>query len=286
MSNQTSRPTREIQQFLIDQGFDLGPWGADGIWGNATMRAVMAWQERVWLDVDGIWGIACDGLAFPPGGSIHGIDYSFARPDPAMLASRGIRHAGRYLWPNTKGITRGEHASLVEHGIAVWFIYEADGRELLGGYDAGVDRAQKAEALLHELGLSGYPIYVNVDFDAQPHQFPVILDALRGVNSVIGLERTGLYAGINPLRAAFDAGVIAWGFQTYAWSRGQWDERAQLQQWANGQWGGSVDFTRAMVPEFGQHPVTPPPPPTVEVPRADITAMRDAMTAWLDDTGV
>jgi hypothetical protein len=39
-----------------------------------------------------------------------------------------------------------------------------------------------------------------------------------------------------------------------------------LQQWANGQWGGQVDFTRAMVPEFGQHPVTvvPDPDPTPE----------------------
>jgi hypothetical protein len=204
-----------------------------------------------------------DGLLFPPAGSIHGIDYSFARPDPAMLASRGVKLVGRYLWPskyNTKGITKTELDALHAQGIQVFFIYEEDGKELRGGFAAGVRVAQAADAELKLLGLENYPIYFNVDYDAGVDDMPPTLDALEGIASVIGIERTGLYAGYNVIRQALDAGKIRWAFQTYAWSGGKWDPRAQLQQWSNGQWGGSVDFTRAMTQEYGQNAVIIPDP--------------------------
>lgn len=198
---------------------------------------------------------------FAPAGSVHGVDYSFARPDPKMLASRGVKFAGRYLWPsrfNSKGITRTEFDALTAAGIDVFFIYEEDGKELAGGWDAGVGVANKAQEEYLALGFpdvkTAPPIYFNVDYDAPASAMPAILDALRGVASVIGKNRTGLYAGIGPIKAAFDAGVITYGFQTYAWSGGRWDARAQLQQWSNGQWGGSVDFTRAVKADFGQVP--------------------------------
>lgn len=291
MSNQTSRPTREVQQFLIDQGFDLGVWGADNIWGNATTTAVMAWQERVWLDADGIWGGASDGLAFPPAGSIHGIDYSFARPDPAMLASRGIKHAGRYLYypkyrdgtgRTSKGITRQEYDDLKGYDIDPWFFYEESADDVINGFDVGRVQAERAEEHRVREGLPELPIHFNWDRQGYDSDVPGMLNGLEGAASVIGLERTGFYGQYSMVKAAFDAGVISFACQTYAWSRGQWDPRATTQQWANGQWGGPVDFNRAMVPEFGQHPVTPPVPPTVTIPRAEAVAMRDALTAWID----
>lgn len=186
-----------------------------------------------------------------------------------MMAERGIRLVGRYLWRDryesgatNKGINRGELDALREAGIDVFFIYEEDGKELTGGFDAGVRVAKRAQEFLSALGadVANKPIYFNVDFDADASLMPAILDALRGVASVIGLDRTGLYSGFDPMKAAFDAGAIKWGFQTYAWSddedkpgfQPEWDPRAQLQQWSNGQWGGSIDFTRAMTEEFGQ----------------------------------
>ena len=52
----------------------------------------------------------------------------------------------------------------------------------------------------------------------------------------------------------FDAGLVAFGWQTYAWSAGQWDNRAQIQQYRNDQLigGVSVDFDRATADDFGQ----------------------------------
>ena len=52
--------------------------------------------------------------------------------------------------------------------------------------------------------------------------------------------------------------MIKYGSQTAAWSLDQvtktvrWDPRATTQQWSNGQWGGTIDFNRAMFEDFGQ----------------------------------
>lgn len=284
--NATSRPLKDIQALLRVP--------TTGVWDKPTSDAVAAFQTKNGLTVDHVWGIASDGLAFPPAGSLHGVDYSFARPDPAMLASRGVKHAGRYLYrtvqtdgKTNKGLSREEYDALTAAGIAVWLIYEEDGKELLGGYDAGVRVAKAAEGYRIAVGLGAQPIYFNVDYDAPATDMPKILAALDGIASVIGIERTGLYAGFGPISAAFDAKKILWGFQTYAWSGGKWDARAQLQQWANGQWGNTVDFTRAMAAEYGQHPVdepTPNPEPadSVLVPRAVLESMRAQIDALLD----
>lgn len=58
----TSKPTTEFasvasrQQALIDLGYDLGKWGADGKWGNASKGALLAFQDSSNLVVDGVWG--------------------------------------------------------------------------------------------------------------------------------------------------------------------------------------------------------------------------------------
>jgi peptidoglycan hydrolase-like protein with peptidoglycan-binding domain len=63
--NISSRPTVEIQKFLISKGYDLGSWGADGDYGSATTAAVVKYQSDVGLTPDGIWGPATDIKAFP-----------------------------------------------------------------------------------------------------------------------------------------------------------------------------------------------------------------------------
>ena len=47
---------KKLQQALLDAGYDLGSYGADGVYGNATAAAVKKYQQDNGLKVDGIAG--------------------------------------------------------------------------------------------------------------------------------------------------------------------------------------------------------------------------------------
>ena len=47
---------REMQEALMERGYDLGKWGADGIFGTQTLNAVKAFQGDCGLKADGIIG--------------------------------------------------------------------------------------------------------------------------------------------------------------------------------------------------------------------------------------
>src|SRR5262249_15337126 len=125
---------------------------------------------------------------------------------------------------------------------------------VLDGYGKGVSQAQAADSQAQSVGQpAGRPIYFAIDFDAQPSQQGVIDAYFDGVASVIGVDRTGVYAGYGPVSRLFDNGKISWAWQTYAWSYGNWDSRAQLRQIQNDIGpGGEMDLDQSMVGDFGQ----------------------------------
>lgn len=248
-----SRTVAQIQTLLKGLGFYSG--NVDGGYGPLTSQAVARFQYSRWLKVDGGWGIASDGTGFPVG-TAFGVDYSFARPDPAQLASRGVKFALRYLYQLTwsqgvsKGLSRAEFDALLAAGIKVpAYLYEESAEDIISGFEVGAAQARKAEEHRIREGLPFRPIIFNVDKSVPDSALPGIIEGLKGAASVIGPDRVWVYGGYNVVKAAFDAGVISGAFQTYAWSNGQWDPRAQFQQWSNGQWGdiGLVDFCRATV---------------------------------------
>ncbi|MFC5712421.1 N-acetylmuramoyl-L-alanine amidase [Thalassorhabdus alkalitolerans] len=49
---------RDLQQRLLDLGYDLGSYGADGIYGPVTREAVRSFQQDAGITVDGIAGPA------------------------------------------------------------------------------------------------------------------------------------------------------------------------------------------------------------------------------------
>jgi len=47
---------KQMQELLLAKGYDLGKWGADGSFGDATLTAVKAFQQANGLDSDGVCG--------------------------------------------------------------------------------------------------------------------------------------------------------------------------------------------------------------------------------------
>ena len=187
-----------------------------------------------------------------------GVDYSWARPSPAALRGAGYTFAARYLSDDaSKDLSGGERDALWSAGVDVVVVWEQTADAALGGYGRGASDAQHAIVEANALGIPGdRPIYFAVDFDGQPGQQGAIDSYFDGVASVIGRDRTGAYGGYWVIKRLYDDGKIAWGWQTYAWSGGLWDARAQVRQVQNGVTVGTYydccDRDQAVANDYGQ----------------------------------
>lgn len=108
------------------------------------------------------------------------------------------------------------------------------------GYDGGVADAQTALSLHAAAGGPGSaPIFFSVDEDIDREAWKTTAVAwFRGINSVLGVARTGIYGHSRACAWAIDDGVIGfsstaghrWAWQTRAWSRGEREPAAVLYQ--------------------------------------------------------
>ena len=187
-----------------------------------------------------------------------GLDWSVAHPpSDKALAAAGVTFACRYLSHNpSKNLKLLEADHLSSLGIDLVVVWETTANRALAGHDAGVADATEALRQANHLGMpEDRAIYFAIDFDATAHQLQnEITEYFQGVNEVLGAARTGVYGGFRQVGAMFDAGLVSFGWQTYAWSAGHWDARAQIQQYKNDKsiGGVSVDFDRATADDFGQ----------------------------------
>ena len=193
----------------------------------------------------------------------YGIDYSDASLTAGSVAAAGYGFVCRYLsWlPNSKVLTLSEAQALTAADLGIVSNWESDGlQDWQSGvpadpYSQGAGHATEAERQALANGMpSSRPIYFSVDFDLQPSMYTALNSYFDGVASVIGRSRTGAYGGYHVIGELFDSGKIAWGWQTYAWSSGNWDSRAQLRQVQNDITvsGHDADLDQAMAADFGQ----------------------------------
>jgi len=190
---------------------------------------------------------------------IEGVDYSVGRPDPACLVANGKHFACRYVSSPggiDKDLSPDEARRLTAAGVAICTNFEDWEEKPLKGFDVGAADATLAWEHAAVCGMPvGRPIYFSVDFDASSTQLAgPITEYFRGCASVLGVERVGGYGGLRTIRFLFDNNLIRWGWQTYAWSGGVWDSRAQVQQYKNATTvcGVSLDLDRAVVDDYGQ----------------------------------
>ncbi|MFC9973060.1 glycoside hydrolase domain-containing protein [Spirillospora sp. NPDC127200] len=203
--------------------------------------------------------------------AVFGVDYAWGRPGPAALKRAGVRFVCRYLSHDTTGknLTRAEAEQLSEAGLWLVVVWETTASRALSGRAGGAADARDADRQARALGMpSGRPIYFAVDFDATAAQQGAVNAYLDGAAGVIGRSRVGLYGGYGPVKRALDAGKAVWAWQTYAWSGGRWDRRAQLRQYSNDHVinGVGVDYDRAVADDYGQWRVGVAPGGDEDVP--------------------
>lgn len=196
-----------------------------------------------------------------------GLDWALGDMSVAAVRAVGADFIGRYVSTpgNPKNISGGEAVEMSRASIDIVLVFETTADRALSGHDAGSADARSAGEQASGVGMPhGRPIYFAVDFDAAPEQQAAIDDYFRGVASVLGLGATGAYGGYWVVKRLFDAGLVQWGWQTYAWSGGNWDARAHVRQFSNGHTVGGVecDYDHGLGRDFGQWRV----PQTAPVP--------------------
>jgi hypothetical protein len=187
---------------------------------------------------------------------IEGVDYSWGRPGAPALIRAGKHFACRYvsLTNNGKNMTSSEIKVLSLLGIKTVTNWEWDTHDVLTSRSTAADYAQRAQKMAVGAGMpGGRPIYFSCDFDIQPHQYAQAAAWFDAIKAVLPVNLIGVYGGYNIVEYLFSHKLVAWGWQTYAWSYGKWSKYAQIQQYSNGHTigGADVDLDRAMVPDYG-----------------------------------
>jgi hypothetical protein len=181
---------------------------------------------------------------------VYGIDFGWRAVSARSARKMGAQFAASYLSQDaSKNWTRAMISTYHAMGRGTVCVWETTARRALAGYAAGQTDAWTALFQEWALGVpASSPIYFAVDFDERPGQAAAVASYFRGVNSVLGVNRTGGYGGYWTISRLFNSGLIRFGWQTSAWSGGRWDPRAQLQQYA---YYNAYDWNRATASAYG-----------------------------------
>jgi hypothetical protein len=210
---------------------------------------------------------------------MFGLDWAWGHISAAALSAVHADFAARYLSRDEgKNLQLKEARDLTSGKKFIIVVWETTASRAAQGFNAGVADARAAKAQAASRGKPDWrPIFFAVDFPGSAAQ---VAPYFRGVNSVLGKSLTGAYGSYAVIKGLFDMGLIAFGWQTYAWSGGLWDPRAHVQQYSNDHHvaGVSCDFDRANAADFGQWQVGQKKPAP---PRDVLWFMHDDERMWV-----
>jgi hypothetical protein len=152
-------------------------------------------------------------------------DYSWVHPSLISLKRLGFSGILRYVSRDiSKCVTDSEIAWCRENDFGLGLVFEDHTSRCLQGAHAGVEDALFSRGFLQAKGLPVI-LYFAVDSDVDP-------DAVRpyfaGITSVIG--RQGVYGSYRVVDTLVCGGICSAGWQTAAWSHGQWSVHATIRQ--------------------------------------------------------
>jgi glycoside hydrolase-like protein len=185
--------------------------------------------------------------------NIRLIDFAEKRIPPEEIKAAGYAGVVNYVSLERPGahfeakpLTREYADALRAAGLHIVSNYQygkpnwPDPSDFTRGYDGGVADAQTALRLHNAAGGSGSaPIFFSVDDDIDANTWnSLAVNWFRGINSVLGVPRTGIYGHFQACGWAIRDGVIGnsstaghrWAWQTKSWSNGQREPAAVLYQ--------------------------------------------------------
>jgi peptidoglycan hydrolase-like protein with peptidoglycan-binding domain len=209
----------------------------------------------------------------------EGIDYAWHHDvDTDALRQGGATFVVRYVsHDETKNLSSGEAKLLSEAGFDLAVVWESTAGRARDGQAAGAADAHTAATQARACGMpAGKPLYFAVDFDASEGELPCVVDYLHGAATVLGARRVGVYGGYRVVGHCLDQHVAGFAWQTYAWSDGRRDPRAQLYQHRNGVviGGLSCDRDTAYAADFGQWRMQAQKAPAFPYPASDYLGTR------------
>ena len=228
-------------------------------------------------------------MAAPVGGrqasaaDLRLIDFAERRIPPDEIKAAGYGGVVNYVSESRPGanfeakpITREYADALRAAGLQIVSNFQygkpgwADPSDYTRGYNGGVADAQTAQRLHGAAGGPGSaPIFFSVDDNIDLNTWnTVAVQWFRGINSVLGVGRAGVYGDSQVCGWAIRDGVIGnsstpghrWAWQTKAWSNGEREPMAVLYQAVVNTpsnpgpllGGINVDVDEVLASDFGQ----------------------------------
>jgi hypothetical protein len=191
------------------------------------------------------------------------IDFAERRIPPDQIKSAGYDGVVNYDALRAAGL---QIVSNYQYGKPGW----SAPSDFTRGHDGGVADAQTA-LRLHAAagGGNSAPIFFSIDDDIDLNTWnSVAVEWFRGINSVLGVDRTGIYGHSRACSWAIRDGVIGssttaghrWAWQTKTWSHGEREPMAVLYQDVVNSpsspgpllGGINVDVDEVLAADFGQ----------------------------------
>ncbi|SPM26729.1 secreted protein, partial [Mycobacterium terramassiliense] len=211
------------------------------------------------------------------------IDFAEKRIAPEEIKGAGYAGVVNYVSASRPGanfeakpITREYADALRAAGLQIVSNFQygkpgwPDPSDYTRGYDGGVADAHTAEQLHNAAGgTASAPIFFSVDdnIDENTWNGPAV-QWFRGINSVLGVGRAGIYGHARACGWAIRDGVIGnsttpghrWAWQTRSWSNGEREPAAVLYQTVVNSpsnpspllGGINVDIDDVLAPDYGQ----------------------------------
>lgn len=204
------------------------------------------------------------------------LDFSAAIPSARDIKAAGHSGAVMYIspareaWMKAKPVQKGTIQDFKNHGLQFAFVWQygkEQNPDVMRGHAGGVADAKAAQKQLDKIGCSKHPVFFAVDFDITLSQWnSTAVQYFKGVNSVLGKDRTGIYGHSRVISWSKEDKVVAevspgrvLGWTTKSWSYGDTarDYSVLYQGTHNvkGPSGVLVDINTIYHSNWGQKPV-------------------------------